>query len=148
MLIYAKLKFLLQLLSFFTKAHRALRQSSRFKNNLRTTATNQAAFVRQRHELTTSANISWIPMCGGIYQRLSLWRDFSNSVSYSVHTGAPAFEPKSLASMHAIVKITYPGLPHAYEIQDILVVVVWFLSDEGRFIKRVGGAPREEWLGS
>lgn len=50
--------------------------------------------------------------------------------------------------MHAIVKIAYPGLPHAYEIQDILVVVVWFLSDEGRFIKRVGGAPREEWLGS
>lgn len=49
--------------------------------------------------------------------------------------------------MHAIVKIAYPGLPHAYEIQDILVVV-GFLSDEGRFIKRVGGAPREEWLGS
>lgn len=23
--------------------------------------------------------------------------------------------------MHAIVKITYPGLPHAYEIQDMLL---------------------------
>lgn len=50
--------------------------------------------------------------------------------------------------MHTIAKPTALGLSHSCEIQDILfVVVVWFLSDECRFIKSAEGAPREEWLG-
>lgn len=51
--------------------------------------------------------------------------------------------------MPAIAKITDSGLSHSSDIQDILVVVVvWFLSDEDRFVKRVVGASTEEWLGS